>query len=181
VIVVGSSIVAAGREELWDVLSDPARLAEALPGVEAVSLEDERRFSAVARPRTALGETRLAMDFEILEKRASEYVRISAGGSAGEGLVAFTIELTLADSGAQTQASGRRPARRHRLAAAAQPRSAVQPAGRGRAGGRRAHQRGRRRWLRAWSASSEASAPAPAWSVTARSRTGPSRRCTTRS
>jgi len=107
VIVVGSSIVAAGREELWDVLSDPARLAEALPGVEAVSLEDERRFSAVARPRTALGETRLAMDFEILEQRASEYVRISAGGSAGEGMVAFTIELTLEDSGAQTQVSWR--------------------------------------------------------------------------
>ena len=106
-IVVGSSTVAAAREGLWEVLSDPARLAEALPGVEAVSFDDERRFSAVARPRTALGETRLAMDFEILEQRASEYVRISAGGSAGEGLVAFTIELTLEDAGAQTQASWR--------------------------------------------------------------------------
>jgi carbon monoxide dehydrogenase subunit G len=106
-IVVGSSIVTVPREGLWEVLSDPARLAEALPGVEAVSVDDERRFSAVARPRTALGVTRLAMDFEILEQRASEFVRISAGGSAGEGLVAFTIELTLADAGAQTQANWR--------------------------------------------------------------------------
>jgi len=106
-IVVGSSVVAAPREALWEVLSDPARLAEALPGVEAVSVDDERRFSAVARPRTALGETRLALDFEILEQRPSKYVAISASGSAGEGLVAFTIELTLAEAGAQTQASWR--------------------------------------------------------------------------
>ena len=106
-IVEGSSIVAAGREGLWDVLSDPARLAEALPGVQAVSVDDERRFSAVARPRTALGVTALSLDFEILEQRAFEFVRISAAGSAGEGLVAFTIELSLEDAGAQTQASWR--------------------------------------------------------------------------
>jgi carbon monoxide dehydrogenase subunit G len=106
-IVVGSSTVAAGREGLWAVLSDPARLADALPGVQAVSVDDERRFSAVARPRTALGETALALDFEILEQRPSEYVRISAAGSAGEGLVAFTIELSLGDAGAHTQASWR--------------------------------------------------------------------------
>ena len=106
-IIIGSSTVAAAREGLWEVLSDPARLAQALPGVEAVSVDDERRFSAVARPRTALGETRLAMDFEILEQRPSEYVRIGASGSAGEGLVAFTIELSLQEQGAQTQASWR--------------------------------------------------------------------------
>ena len=106
-IVEGSSTVAAGRTGLWEVLSDPASLAQALPGVQAVSVDDERRFSALARPRTALGATPLALDFEILEQRASEFVRISAAGSAGEGLVAFTIELSLEDAGAQTQASWR--------------------------------------------------------------------------
>jgi carbon monoxide dehydrogenase subunit G len=106
-IIVGSRTVAAPREGLWEVLSDPARLAQSLPGVEAVSVDDERHFSAVARPRTALGETRLALEFEILEQRASEYVRIGAGGSAGEGLVAFTIELSLEQQGAETQASWR--------------------------------------------------------------------------
>ncbi len=106
-IVEGSSSVAAPRARLWEVLSDPARLAAALPGVEAVSVDDDRRFSALARPRTALGETALAMNFEILEARPSEYVRISASGSVGEGLLAFTIELTLEELGASSQASWR--------------------------------------------------------------------------
>jgi len=106
-IVTGSSSVAAPRERLWGVLSDPAALAQALPGVDDVSIEDARRFSAVARPSTALGETRLRMDFEVLEERPSEYVRIAGSGHAGEGLLALTVELELADAGAATAASWR--------------------------------------------------------------------------
>lgn len=106
-IVAGSSSVASPRERLWGVLSDPARLAGALPGVDGVSLDGERRFSALARPRTSLGETRLAMDFEIAEQRPSEYVRISGSGYAGESLLSLVIELHLADAGAQTEASWR--------------------------------------------------------------------------
>ena len=108
-IVHGSSVVAAPRERLWEVLSDPGRLAEALPGVDAVSIESAQRFSALARPRTALGETRLEMDFEIVEQRPSEFVRISGSGYAGESLLSLMVELELADGAAagQTDASWR--------------------------------------------------------------------------
>jgi carbon monoxide dehydrogenase subunit G len=107
-IVTGSRSVAAPRELLWQVLSDPARLADALPGVDGVSLDGDSRFSALARPRTALGETRMEMDFEIAEQRPSDYVRISGSGFAGESLISLTIELELADGGAAlTQASWR--------------------------------------------------------------------------
>jgi hypothetical protein len=104
-IVSGSQIVAAPRDALWAVLSDPARLAEALPGVGDVSVEDERHFSAVAHPITALGETRLAMQFEIVEQRPSEYVRISGLGSPGENQLQLSIDLDLASDGEQTVAS----------------------------------------------------------------------------
>jgi hypothetical protein len=104
-IVSGSQIVAAPRDALWAVLSDPARLAEALPGVGDVSVEDECHFSAVAHPITALGETRLAMQFEIVEQRPSEYVRISGLGSPGENQLQLSIDLDLASDGEQTVAS----------------------------------------------------------------------------
>jgi carbon monoxide dehydrogenase subunit G len=52
----------------------------------------------------ALGETRLAMDFEIVEQRPSEYVRISGLGSPGENQL-LSIELDLASDGEQTVAS----------------------------------------------------------------------------
>ncbi len=104
-IISGSQIVAAPRDALWAVLSDPARLAGALPGVGDVAVEDERHFSAVAHPITALGETRLAIDFEIAEQRPSEYVRISGLGAPGENQLQLSIELDLTSDGEQTVAS----------------------------------------------------------------------------
>ncbi len=103
-IVKGQSTVAAGPQELWAVLSDPARLAEALPGVGEVSIEDERRFSAVAHPLTALGATRVALEFEIVEQRTNELVRIIGTGSAGENLLALSVTLELTGDAAATTA-----------------------------------------------------------------------------
>ena len=96
--VSGSSTVAAERELLWEVLSDPARLGAALPGVDDVSVEDSAHFSAVARPATALGETRLQMDFVIVEERRGEYVRIAGSGLAGENRIELDVELSLEDA-----------------------------------------------------------------------------------
>ncbi|HLW95037.1 MAG TPA: SRPBCC domain-containing protein [Solirubrobacteraceae bacterium] len=96
--VSGSSTVAADRERLWQVLSDPAALGATLPGVDDVFVEDATHFSALARPATALGETRIHMDFEILEERSGEYVRIAGSGRAGENRVELNIELHLADA-----------------------------------------------------------------------------------
>jgi len=98
-IVCGQASLAAPREELWAVLADPARLAQTLPDVSDVSIEDEHRFSAVAHPVTALGETRVAMEFEVAEQRHGEYVRIVGTGSSGENLVAVEIALELASEG----------------------------------------------------------------------------------
>ena len=107
-IVSGEMTVASPREELWAVLSDPARLAQALPGVGEVSIEDERRFSAVAHPFTALGETRVAMDFEIVEQRPGEFVRIDGSGHAGENLIAVSVALELKAAGRRRRRAGER-------------------------------------------------------------------------
>ena len=106
-IVSGQASVPAPREQLWAVLSDPAALAQALPGVDQISIEDDHRFSAIARPVTALGETSVALDFEIVEQRPGEYVRIVASGRSGENLLALSIALELADDGERTAASWR--------------------------------------------------------------------------
>ena len=104
-IISGSTAVPAPRERLWAVLSDPVRLAEALPGVDEISVADERHFSAVAHPITALGETRVAMDFEIVEQRPSEHVRIVGSGSSGENCIELSVALDLADDDGATAAT----------------------------------------------------------------------------
>jgi carbon monoxide dehydrogenase subunit G len=98
-ILRGQTNVAVAREELWAVLCDPGRLAQALPGVGEFSIEDEHHFSAVAHPVTALGETRVAMEFEIAEQRPGEHVRIVGSGHSGENLLELSIELELAPDG----------------------------------------------------------------------------------
>jgi carbon monoxide dehydrogenase subunit G len=95
VIVTGSCEVAAPAAELWAALSDPARLGDALPGVDAVDVEDDRRFNALVRPATGLGQTPFAMSFQIAERREPEHVRVEGSGAAGDHQVVLTAELDL--------------------------------------------------------------------------------------
>jgi carbon monoxide dehydrogenase subunit G len=106
-IVTGTSSVAVAPAELWAILSDPGRLAAALPGVSDISVEDDRHFNAVAHPATALGRTRVAMEFEVADQRAGEYVRLIGSGSAGESVLALSVELELAPEAGGTAASWR--------------------------------------------------------------------------
>jgi carbon monoxide dehydrogenase subunit G len=105
VIVRGETTVPAARAALWAVLSDPTLLAAALPEADEVSIEDDRHFSAIARPSTGLGRTRVVMSFEIVEQRVNEFVRIHGAGTAGENLVDLTVALELTDSGDRTDAA----------------------------------------------------------------------------
>lgn len=98
-IVSGQASLAAPREELWAVLADPGRLAQMLPHVSDISIEGEHRFSAVAHPVTALGETRVALEFEVAEQRHGEYVRIVGSGSSGENLLELDVALELSSDG----------------------------------------------------------------------------------
>jgi carbon monoxide dehydrogenase subunit G len=104
-IVSGRASVPVAAPALWAALSDPARLGAALPHVDGVDVHGDGRFSARARPRTGLGETPLRMDFEIVERREGEHVRIVGEGSAGENVVALAVDLDLAARGESTEAS----------------------------------------------------------------------------
>jgi carbon monoxide dehydrogenase subunit G len=104
-ICSGQLQVAAPRAQLWAVLRDPERLAQALPGVAEVSVADEQHFSALARPRTALGETLVTMDFEVAEQREGEFVRIIGAGSTGENLISLDVGLSLSGDGETTAAA----------------------------------------------------------------------------
>jgi carbon monoxide dehydrogenase subunit G len=106
-IVSGRAVVPVAIPELWAALSDPARLGEALPHVDNVDVHGDGGFSAIARPRTGLGETPLRMNFSIADQREGEHVRIVGSGLAGENTVSLAVELDLAsaDDGSSSEAS----------------------------------------------------------------------------
>ena len=72
------------RQALFELLVDPARLGEALPGVDAVDVAEDGRFTAVVSPPTALGVTPFRMEFTLAERVEPEQLRIAATGSTGE-------------------------------------------------------------------------------------------------
>ena len=104
-IVRGQTVLPVARSVLWAVLRDPALLATALPDADEISIEDDRRFSAIASPTTGLGRTRVEMSFQIVEQRPDEFVRIRGTGTAGENLVDLSVALELTDSGDRTGAA----------------------------------------------------------------------------
>jgi carbon monoxide dehydrogenase subunit G len=103
-IVSGSALVPIAPPELWAALSDPVRLAEALPHVDTVDSDGGDRFSAWARPRTGLGDTPLRMEFEIADRRDGEHVRIVGEGTSGENFVKLVVDLDLVARGDSSEA-----------------------------------------------------------------------------
>jgi len=93
--VSGRSTVPMPAAELWAVLSDPARLGDALPHVDTVDVRDDANFSATVRVGTGLGQTPLRMEFEIADRREGEHVRIVGTGTAGENEVWMSVSLDL--------------------------------------------------------------------------------------
>ena len=104
-IVSGSATLPVGVAQLWEALSDPARLGDAIAHVDGVETHGDGSFSATARPRTGLGDTPLRMEFEIADRREREHVRIVGVGTAGENYVRVAVELDLAENGGSTKAS----------------------------------------------------------------------------
>jgi hypothetical protein len=94
-IVSGRTVVPVAVPELWAALSDPARLGQALPHVDTVDVRDDGSFSAIARPRTGLGDTPLRMEFEIADRREGEHVRIVGSGLAGENTVSLNTSSSI--------------------------------------------------------------------------------------
>jgi carbon monoxide dehydrogenase subunit G len=103
--VTGSHRAGVAPAVLWDALSDPERLGEALPQVGPVDVTSSDAFAASVRPATGLGVTPLRLDVRIAEREAPRRVRIVGDGAGGEYRVAFDVTLVLEGDGDGTSVS----------------------------------------------------------------------------
>ena len=76
--VSGERTFAAPRETVWNVLQDPAQMAQLMPGVESFDVEDDRRWKANMKIPLGLGSLRMSINFEKTEERAPEFSRLHA-------------------------------------------------------------------------------------------------------
>ena len=79
--VDGTRTFAAERHLVWEVLNDPARMAELMPGVESFDVRDDRHWVANVKIPLGLGGLRMTMSFDKIEEREPEYAKLDAKGN----------------------------------------------------------------------------------------------------
>ncbi len=100
--VDGIRELSAPRETVWEVLNDPARMAQLIPGVESFEVLDERRWKANVKIPLGLGGLKMAMNFDKVEERAPEFARLVAKGTGVGAMLAMETQFHLSDSGSGT-------------------------------------------------------------------------------
>jgi uncharacterized protein len=93
--VSGDRTFAASRDTVWDVLNDPAQMAELMPGVESFDVHDERRWRANVKIPLGLGGLRLSINFEKLDERAPDFARLHAKGTGVGALMDLDTQFHL--------------------------------------------------------------------------------------
>lgn len=99
----GEHDFAAPREVVWQVIADPAKMAELMPGVQSFEVADENHFIAHVKIPLGLGSLAMAIDFERGEQRAPEFSTLKAHGRGVGAMMSMTTSFTLSEQGAGTR------------------------------------------------------------------------------
>jgi carbon monoxide dehydrogenase subunit G len=96
--VSGTKVLAAPRETVWNVISEPAEMAKLMPGVESFEIVDDTHWTAKVKVPLGLGGLKMTMKFEKLEERAPEFSSMRAKGEGVGALMDMTTSFTLSDA-----------------------------------------------------------------------------------
>jgi carbon monoxide dehydrogenase subunit G len=100
--VAGDKSFDAPRAVVWEVLNDPARMANLMPGIESFEIQDERNWSAKVKVPLGLGALPLSFAFEKTEEREPEYARLAAKGKGVGAIVSMDTQFNLSEEGGGT-------------------------------------------------------------------------------
>jgi carbon monoxide dehydrogenase subunit G len=97
--VEGTREFKAPRGTVWEVLNDPARMAQLIPGVESFEVEDERHWQANVKIPLGLGGLKMAMRFDKTEERPPEYAKLVAKGTGVGAMLNMETQFHLSEAG----------------------------------------------------------------------------------
>src|SRR5262245_7849947 len=97
-IVSGTKELAAPRETVWGVISEPSEMAKLMPGVESFEIKDDKNWTAKVKVPLGLGGLKMTMNFEKLEERPPEFASMRAKGQGVGALMDMTTSFTLSEA-----------------------------------------------------------------------------------
>jgi carbon monoxide dehydrogenase subunit G len=100
--VEGTKDLPAAREIVWNVINDPAQMANLMPGVESFEIQDDRHWTAKVKVPLGLGGLKMTINFEKVEERPLEYAALNAKGNGVGAMMNMTTSFTLSGEGDQT-------------------------------------------------------------------------------
>jgi len=92
----------APAQVVWDVLMDPSRISQLLPGVEGFEVQDDRHWSANVKVPLGMGGLKLKFNFEKADERPIEYAKLNARGQGVGAIVGMDTEFHLDPEGERT-------------------------------------------------------------------------------
>jgi carbon monoxide dehydrogenase subunit G len=101
-VVSGTKELAAPRETVWNVISEPEEMAKLMPGVESFEIQDEKHWTAKVKVPLGLGGLKMTINFEKLEERPPEHASMRAKGNGVGALMDMTTAFTLSEAGSGT-------------------------------------------------------------------------------
>jgi carbon monoxide dehydrogenase subunit G len=95
----GTEHIPAARERVWQFLTDPASVAQCVPGTEGLEAIDPSRFKATVK--AGIGPVRGKFGFDVIwrELTAPSRARMSAQGKSGGNAVTVDSTMDLAEAG----------------------------------------------------------------------------------
>ena len=95
--VEGTRSYEAPREKVWEVLNDPAAMAELTPGVESFEIQDDTRWKAKVKVPLGLCSLRMSISFEKTESRAPEHASLHAKGDGVGAIMSMDTQFHLTE------------------------------------------------------------------------------------
>ena len=99
--VSGERTFDAPRTAVWEVLNDPASMAQTMPGVESFDVHDDRRWTANVKIPLGLGGLKMKVDMEKTAEREPEHavMQIKGKGVGAMMNMQTSFDLSEADGG----------------------------------------------------------------------------------
>ena len=94
----GERTFAAPRATVWQVLNDPAAMAQTMPGVESFDVQDDRHWTANVKIPLGLGGLKMKVDMEKVAEREPEHAELKMKGSGVGAMLSMQTKFELAEA-----------------------------------------------------------------------------------